>query len=116
MAKDTKQDDAKRQQERDEELKRERDKEHAKRMQERDPAEPSVLPVEPADIAREQEKGGPNPVSTSVEPVKAVTIEEQGIAANEPYPTGNPPETVPGRAMNEPPPAEPAPVARKRGA
>lgn len=32
----------------------------------------------------------PDPVSPSVKPEPAETIEDQGIAANEPYPTGNP--------------------------
>jgi hypothetical protein len=32
----------------------------------------------------------PDPVSPAVSPEPAVTIEDQGIAANEPYPTGNP--------------------------
>ena len=40
----------------------------------------------------EQDTSGPDPVTPTVEPTEKVeTIEQQGIGAKDPYPTGNPP-------------------------
>lgn len=42
------------------------------------------------ETAPEPVPAPPDPVSPAVSPEPAATIEDQGIKANEPYPTGNP--------------------------
>ena len=66
------------------------------------PAPPAAgpLPVKSDDLKTEQDKGGPDPIGEPIEPGPAVeTMQQQGIGARTPYPTGNPP------APTEPEPA-----------
>jgi hypothetical protein len=74
-----------------------------------------AIPIAPADLQTEQEKGPKDPVSLLTEPTPYAELGIVKVAPREPYPTGNPPDpyaqferetrsirTPPGPADTEP--------------